>query len=335
MTFWRFLKYEKPYLLLTAAQLLVMSMVFYFDPRMSWQWDSFLYAFALSSLLLGAFFIYRYMRSSQAIRRMHEEDTTNLSLEAEAYRLAMEQMEKQHIRTMNLIHEKQNEYYNFIVTWFHEIKTPIAVLRLIQKTEANAQSIDEEITRIEHYVDQALYYAKLDSFNQDYSIVSCDLERLMKNVVKQHSKTFFSKNIRVVLHTEPISVQSDSKWLQFIINQLLTNSLKYTESGGEITIQTRMAAKEKQLIIRDGGIGIEPQDLPRIFNLGFTGTNGRIFTKSTGMGLYLAQELSKKLGHYITCSSVSGTGSFTEMTIHFPNHDDPFLSTLKDTDRPT
>jgi signal transduction histidine kinase len=114
----------------------------------------------------------------------------------------------------------------------------------------------------------------------------------------------------------------------FIANQLVTNSLKYTDDLGEISIETYVTSQEKQLIIRDSGIGIDPKDLPRIFNRGFTGTNGRIHMKSTGMGLYLAQELSNKLGHYITCSSEAG--QYTEMVMHFPKNHDPFLNTLKE-----
>jgi signal transduction histidine kinase len=198
----------------------------------------------------------------------------------------------------------------------------------MQQTQVDAKSLEEEVSRIEHYVDQALYYAKLDSFNQDYEIRNCDLELLAKDLVKSHSATFISKKIRIQLDLTSTIVQSDSKWLRFILNQLLTNSLKYTEDyEGEVAISTRVTPQEKLLIIRDNGIGIDPRDLPRIFNRGFTGTNGRSHTKSTGMGLYLAQELSKKLGHYITC--VSEVGQYTEMVMHFPKNHDPYLNTLK------
>lgn len=118
-------------------------------------------------------------------------------------------------------------------------------------------------------------------------------------------------------------VQSDPKWLQFIVNQLLTNSLKYTEPGGEIIISALETPKEKQLIIRDNGIGISQKDLPRIFNRGFTGETGRTHAKSTGMGLYLAQALSNKLGHIITCTSKVGV--YTQFIIHFPIDHDPYF----------
>ena len=146
---------------------------------------------------------------------------------------------------------------------------------------------------------------------------------IVKDTVRDHSKTFISKKVRILLPSESMSVQSDSKWLKFIVNQLLTNSLKYTDNSGEILIGTNETPQEKQLIIRDNGIGITPQELPRIFNRGFTGETGRTYSKSTGMGLYLAQQLSNKLGHYITCTSE--VSSYTEFIIHFPKDDDPFL----------
>ncbi|QMV41979.1 sensor histidine kinase [Cohnella cholangitidis] len=327
MRWWRFLKYEKPYLLLFLAGFLIVMATFYTDPAIAWQWETFFYALVLVLILLAGFVILRYWRNLQAIRHMHREDAENLSLEAHHYHRILEEMRQEHIRALNEVQAKQNEYYNFIVTWFHEIKTPIAVLRLMQQTEMDRKSLDEEVSRIEHYVDQALYYAKLDSFNQDYEIRNCDLEPLVKNLVKSHSKTFISRKIRIQLDLKSTIVQSDSKWLNYIVNQILTNSLKYTGDDGEVSIATRVTPQEKSLVIRDNGIGIDPKDLPRIFNRGFTGTNGRSHTKSTGMGLYLAQELSNKLGHYITCESE--VGQYTEMTVHFPKNHDPYMSTVK------
>ena len=127
----------------------------------------------------------------------------------------------------------------------------------------------------------------------------------------------------MICKPDTLEVQSDPKWLQFIVNQLLTNSLKYTEQGGEIIISVVDTPKEKQLLIRDNGIGISQKDLPRIFNRGFTGETGRTHAKSTGMGLYLAQQLSNKLGHYISCTSK--VNEFTQFILHFPLDSDPYL----------
>ncbi|WP_227013471.1 sensor histidine kinase [Paenibacillus psychroresistens] len=256
MTFLRYLSYEKPYIYLYLAGFLISAAVFLTDTNGGWAWGAFFYAFTLSSIVLLRFILFRFQKNVLVIRQMKSEDYESLSLEGELAQLHIEELKKQHIREMNQIHARQNEHYDFIVSWFHKIKTPIAVLRLLQQTEMDANSLREEITRIENYVDQALYYAKLDSFNQDYDIQNCDMIQISKEIVKAHSKTFFSKKIRIVLQTDAIEVQSDPKWLQFIINQLLTNSLKYTEPGGEISISTFETPQEKQLLIRDSGIGI-------------------------------------------------------------------------------
>ena len=323
MTFFRFLRYEKYYICVYLIGFMLMATVFFLDVNINFTWGTFLYAFALCTIVLIGFLVFRYQQNVRAIHNIDHEAFDRLSLEAEQMQQLMDEMRKEHIREMNAVQEKQKEHYDFIVSWFHEIKTPIAVLHLIQQTDIDANSLREEIEKIENYVDQALYYAKLDSFNQDYSIGSCDMIGIVKDTVRDHSKTFISKKVRILLPSESMSVQSDSKWLKFIVNQLLTNSLKYTDNSGEILIGTNETPQEKQLIIRDNGIGITPQELPRIFNRGFTGETGRTYSKSTGMGLYLAQQLSNKLGHYITCTSE--VSSYTEYIIHFPKDDDPFL----------
>lgn len=323
MTFLRYLTYEKPYIYLYVVGFLISAAVFFTDSNGGWAWGTFFYAFTLTSIVLLGFLVYRYQQTMSVIRQMGRVDYDSLSLEGEFAKVHIEELNKQHIREMNRIQGKQNEHYDFIVSWFHEIKTPIAVLRLLQQTDMDANSLREEITRIENYVDQALYYAKLDSFNQDYAIQNCDVIQIAKEVIKAHSKTFISKKIRIDIQVETLAVQSDLKWLQFIVNQLVTNSLKYTEHDGEITISTLETLQERQLLIQDSGIGISQKDLPRIFNRGFTGETGRTFTKSTGMGLYLAQALSNKLGHYISCTSEVGVS--TQFTIHFPKDDDPYL----------
>ncbi|PEJ58350.1 sensor histidine kinase [Bacillus sp. AFS002410] len=322
-----FLKFEKSYLFLYFISNIIFVALLTTDPSISFRWDTFIYAFALNILIFIAFLLYRFQKNSQAIRHIDEEDYENLSFEGVFYEQYIEELKRNHIRTINDVQAKQKEYHDYIVSWFHEIKTPISVLRLMQQTDFEPKSLIEEITKIEQYVDQALYYAKLDNFNQDYEIKNCNLDRLVKDTLKTHSKAFFAKKIRLNLSIEPTIIQSDSKWLQFILNQLITNSLKYTNENGEIAISTNETQQEKLLIIEDNGVGIKQEDLPRIFNRGFTGTNGRIFTKSTGMGLYLAQELSNKLGHFITCTSDENV--YTQFVIHFPKNIDPFWATKK------
>ena len=321
---WSFLRYQRSYIIISFACYTLAMAVCYADPRIDYEWDVFLYGLILLALLLIAFFAYRYVKETQAIRRLRDEDGESLSLEGEACQDELRRMETEHIRKLNELQERQLESYRFMVSWFHEIKTPIAVLRLIEQTEPNAADIDEELTRIEHYVDQALYHAKLDSFHLDYEIEAVDLDQLTKSLIKHHAKTFIAKKIKIGLDVKPMEVLSDRKWLSFVLHQLITNSLKYTSSEGEVKISTSETDSEIRLTVRDNGAGIDPKDLPRIFNRGFTGENGRTHAKSTGMGLYLARELCGKLGHYLTCESEKGR--FTSMTIHCPRIHDPYQS---------
>ncbi|WJH35200.1 sensor histidine kinase [Paenibacillus sp. CC-CFT747] len=327
MSILRFLRYEWPYLFLYGGGLFLTVAVVYAESPAAISWTGIPYLLMLHGLLLAAFVAFRYGQAVKAIRLLGEEDHEPMSMEAEAYGEVLEAREREHILELNEMQEKQREYHDFIVSWFHEIKTPISVLRLMQQTEVDKAGLEQELSRIEHYVDQALYYAKLDSFSQDYRIVPCELEPLVKEIVKARATAFISRRIRLQLDVGGLTVQSDPKWLRFIVDQLVSNSLKYTSAGGTVRITGHSASDEKQLILRDSGIGIDPEDLPRIFNRGFTGANGRSFSQSTGMGLYLAQELSVKLGHYLTCSSVPG--EHTEIRIHFPKNSDRYLDTLR------
>jgi signal transduction histidine kinase len=134
--------------------------------------------------------------------------------------------------------------------------------------------------------------------------------------VKKFAKLFISKGIRVRFEDEGEIVQSDRKWLQYMVDQLIGNALKYTEEGGEVVCRMEEDGKERRLLVRDSGIGVKPEDLHRVFDKGFTGATGRSHGKSTGMGLYLARQLAVKLGHEL--SMTSEEGRFTCVTIHFP-----------------
>ncbi|MDQ7864657.1 hypothetical protein RCO48_36835 [Peribacillus frigoritolerans] len=191
MRFIQFLKYEKPYIVFIRFYLLHGFSRVLHGPQYDMELEHFSICGGINPFRIDYFsFLYRYQQSLRAIRARGDEDHENLSLEAASLQHLFEEKEREHIRSLNQIHEKQNEYYDFIVSWFHEIKTPISVLRLMQQTEIDAKIFHDEVSRIEHYVDQALYYAKLDNFNQDYDIKNCDLEKIgergYKNSFKKH-----------------------------------------------------------------------------------------------------------------------------------------------------
>ena len=206
----------------------------------------------------------------------------------------------------------------FMTAWVHEIKTPITTSKLLLESgEANTASLKEELEKIEDYVEKVLYYSRSNDFSEDYIVSEVCINKIIKESIKKHSIIFIKKHIKVMNKVpESISVDTDKKWLLFIIDQLVSNSLKYTNKGGSIIFSYIEAEKEILLVIEDTGIGIKSEDINRIFQKSFTGFNGRNENlKATGMGLYLSRKIAKKLGHYITLESEYGKG--TKAIIHF------------------
>ncbi|GCD12966.1 sensor histidine kinase [Clostridium tagluense] len=223
---------------------------------------------------------------------------------------------------INELYEAKKENVDFINSWVHEIKTPISACRLViensvyKSKEETLSNLEDEIDHIENYVEQALYYSRLDSFSKDYLINEINMHSLIMGVVKKHAKEFIGKKIKIEINDLEFTIDSDKKWLFFILDQILSNSLKYTGSNGLIKISGILNFSGKQLIIEDNGIGIKAEDIQRVFDKGFTGYNGREDFKATGMGLYLSKSLSTKLGHRITIESKPS--EFTRVTVHFP-----------------
>jgi signal transduction histidine kinase len=229
--------------------------------------------------------------------------------------------EEQTAKLENFYTEKR-ENIEFITSWVHEVKTPIAVSRLIIENSTDKSkdeilsSLEDELDKIDNYVEQSLYYSRIDTFSRDYLIDEIDIGKVVTEVIKRNAKIFINKKIKIDIQSASLEILTDKKWLYFILNQIVSNSLKYTAINGTIKIYGRTLEKERQLIIEDNGIGIKAEDLDRIFDKGFTGFNGRNNTSSTGMGLYLAQKLARKLGHNITAES--SFGHYTKLTLHFP-----------------
>jgi signal transduction histidine kinase len=250
------------------------------------------------------------------------------SFEQKVYGELLEKLYEQQNNRLEKLYEEKRENLEYINSWVHEIKTPIAVSRLVIENSAEKPmadvlaSLKEELDKIDAYVEQVLYNSRADEFAKDYMISEVVIEEVVKAVVKKHAKTFINKKISVDIQTEEIEVISDKKWLFYIIDQIIANSLKYTDAGGRINIRGIIKEKEKQLIIEDNGIGIRQEDIGRVFERGFTGQTGRQDYKATGMGLYLARKLARKLGHDISIGSVNN--KFTIVTIHFPKLIDYF-----------
>ena len=212
--------------------------------------------------------------------------------------------------------QKNTDMVDYYSMWVHQIKTPIAAMNfLLDNEEVNLKNLQQELFKIERYVEMVLTYIRLDSISSDYVITKINLDEVVKDSVKKYATIFINKKIKLNYVSHETMVISDKKWLSFAFEQILGNSVKYSRADGEITIKTY----ENRLVIEDKGIGIKEEDLPRIFEKGFTGFNGRYEKKSSGLGLYLCKKTLDKLGHHIEISSKVGEGTRIEIT--FPKED--------------
>lgn len=215
--------------------------------------------------------------------------------------------------------DMESEYREYIETWVHEIKTPISSARLIidNNPSETSKNINQEIKKIEEYIEQVLYYARSNNVGRDYIIREVSLIDVVRTVVKRNSRAFIDKKIAVKIDEVEGTVYSDAKWLEFILNQLIGNAIKYiTEGNGIVSIRSERNEHSIVLTIKDNGIGITESDLDRVFEKGFTGENGRLLGQSTGIGLYLCKKLADQLGLGLKIRSKSGMG--TALSIVFP-----------------
>ena len=197
---------------------------------------------------------------------------------------------------------KQEDFKEYIELWIHEVKLPIASLTLMNRNNKKTLRVLKEL---EDYVEQILYYVRIENANNDYLIKEWDLDTIIKNVALRNKDDLLALNIDFKVDNCNLKVLTDSKWLEFIINQIVSNSIKYKkEKDSLIEIIGKDYKNYVTITIYDNGKGISKSDLPRVFNKTFTGTNGRsASSKSTGMGLYLCRELCNKLGHKIEIDS--------------------------------
>lgn len=231
--------------------------------------------------------------------------------------------DKSMIEHVNKYKYLQEEYKEYIELWIHEIKTPIAASKLIAQNNKNeiTESIDEELDKIEYYVEQALYYARSNTVEKDYYITKCNLQEIINTVIKKNKKALIDNKIKIDIENSNEDVYTDSKWIVFILNQIITNSIKYSKKeNAQININVIEKKLRVILEVQDNGIGIKNGEITRVFEKGFTGSNGRKDgKKSTGIGLYLSKKLCGKLGIGIELNSEENKG--TSVKLVFPKND--------------
>ncbi|AIY79423.1 HAMP domain-containing histidine kinase [Clostridium botulinum] len=213
----------------------------------------------------------------------------------------------------------QIDYREYIETWVHEIKTPIASSMLVIDNNLNetTNKIKYQIKRVEEFVEQVLYYSKIGEVSKDYIVKEFKIKTVINKVIKNNSRDFITKRISLEMNDLEENIYSDEKWIYFILNQIIGNSLKYSkDNDSKIKIYSLKNNHNVTLVVEDNGVGINNQDTDKVFEKGFTGENGRIYGRSTGMGLYICKKLSEKLGISISINSLKGQG--TKVNIIFP-----------------
>lgn len=280
---------------------------------------------ALICAFLGAVLFYfdykkAYDRHKRLVKiqQMTENITENLpeiiTQSDEDYQNIITLLESETKRKSTDYDMKRSDMIDYYTAWVHQIKTPIASARLTLQNETGetARILSEELFRIEQYVEMVLVFLRLDSDYTDYVIKESALDDIVKASVKRFSSQFIRKRISLDYQPLNVFVLTDEKWLSFVIEQVLSNALKYTNSG-TISIYTENG---RVLCIRDTGIGIAPEDLPRIFEKGFTGYNGRADKKATGIGLYLCKRVCQNLGHTIKAESSPEAGTVIKIDLN-------------------
>ena len=275
---------------------------------------------AALGILIMVFDFLRVKREHEAlssIRSMTDVIAESLpkieGIKDEDYQQILRLLSEEHNHYRTQTNHKYADMIDYYTVWAHQIKTPIASMRLHLQNEDSALSrtLTSDLHRIEQYVEMVLTFLRLNSESTDYVIKEYDLDKIIKSAVRKFSADFIGRKLSLVYEPVNTTVITDEKWLSFVIEQVLSNALKYTPAGS-ITITLE---NEKTLRIRDTGIGIAPEDLPRIFENGYTGYNGRTDKKASGIGLYLCKRICNNLGHTITARSIVDVGTIIEIDL--------------------
>lgn len=217
----------------------------------------------------------------------------------------LEDINKSMCENVNFYKNNINDFKEYIEMWIHEVKLPIASLVLMMHNKKIDKKVIEQINRIDTLVEQVLYYERSENAEKDYLIKEVHLQKIIHELALKNKDNFLEQNIDFLVSNKDVKVYTDSKWLEFILNQIINNSIKYKKDHNSfIKIEIEETSDLVIISVIDNGIGIPKSDIPRVFDKSFTGENGRIRNKSTGMGLFICKNLCIKLGHKIEIDSV-------------------------------
>lgn len=225
--------------------------------------------------------------------------------------------EKSRVDTENISARSSKDMEQYYNIWVHQIKTPISGMNVLLQSMEPTEEVGElqnQLFSVEQYVDMALQYQKIKSTTNDFSFAEIPLNKVIRENIRKYARLFIAKKLAVRYEETALRVLTDEKWISFVLGQIITNAVKYSDKGS-ITISAYEDECNTYLSVKDEGIGISQEDLPRVFERGYTGYNGRADKKSTGIGLFLCKSVTRMLGHKIQISSEPGKG--TEVTIIF------------------
>ena len=331
MKFTKYIK-DKIYYILTFSIYIILISIYL--KAMETEIPAIIIVIAMSTIFFCAGFIISYLKSNKYLKDIDKmmDNLTEKYLITEimpkpsraerlAYYRILKKANKSMLENISIIKQQQKDYKEYIESWVHEIKIPITSVKLLCENNKSdiTTKIDEEIEEINNFVEQALFYARMDQVSNDFMIKNINLNNVIKNVLARNKKIMIQNNMKVELNNVNTNCYTDEKWLEFIINQIIQNAIKYRKEKNANIIITISENKENVILnIKDNGIGIKTSEIDRIFDKGFTGTNGRNQKKSTGIGLYLCKRLCQEIGMEIEANSKEN--EFTEIKIIIPRN---------------
>lgn len=322
MLFLRYLKDRLIYIVCLLFAIGVVVLFFYLNNLPTYAAIDIIIWQCIIAIVLFAYDVYKWRKKHIELKRAIDSIEKQLlplptptSLIEEDYHKLSECIDNELRNTISKTDKKVAEMVDYYTLWLHQVKVPLSAIDLILQTEGESQAKNQmhsEINRIEHYVEMVLNYLRLESMSSDLLIKPYSIKEIVNDAVRKHKNSFIRKKIAIEIDLEESTVITDRKWLLFVLEQLISNSLKYTNEG-KISIFMEPSQKNN-LIIKDTGIGIGAEDLPRIWERGFTGYNGRLHEKASGLGLYMCKKIADRLSILLSISSVSGEGTVVQIT---------------------
>lgn len=301
--------------------------------------NNMLYAFIISIVLLTLFLLYDFYKNKSFYNQLNnirypKGDLDNIlnikdagNTEQRIYREILLKTYKIYGDKLSKYEEERKQYIYFVNQWVHQMKTPVSVINLILQDQKNEEyrevfdSIAEENERISQGLEMMLYNARLNEFNLDFNVESIDILSVVRKVINHNKKSLIRQFIfPKIIGNEDVFVETDKKWIFFVINQIFINALKYSKDVRKekksIIFEIKQEQSKTILSIKDEGIGIPKEDIGRVFNAFFTGKNGRKTAESTGMGMYLSKRICEELGHDLLVESQEGVGATFSIVFH-------------------